>query len=131
MCIYCEYKPEELKLYEKPELYVFFPDRAIKKLGFKRGDGKLFKINNPNPSIELKLRETMDLPCSMYIDIHINENGEFYFNGGYHSYSESDRYYNSWDDDLGNGSFSPDFKDRDTGFKFCPMCGRKLVKNKK
>ena len=30
------------------------------------------------------------------------------------------RYYNSWYD-----------KDRATGFKFCSMCGRKLVKNKK
>lgn len=131
MCRYCEYKPEKLKLYEKPELYKFFPDRTIKKLGFKRVDGKLFKINNPNPSIKLKLRETRDLPCSMGIDIHINENGEFYFNGGYHNYSERDRYYNSLDDNLGNGSFSPDFKDRATGFKFCPMCGRELVKNKK
>ena len=131
MCRYCEYKPKKLKLYEDQELYKHLSNKQVKEFGFKRVDGKLFEIDNPNPSIKLKLRETRDLPCSMYIDIHINENGEFYFNGGYHSYSESDRYYNSWDDDLGNGSFSPDFKDRATGFKFCPMCGRKLVKNKK
>lgn len=46
-------------------------------------------------------------------------------------YDNHDRVYNSWDDDLCDGSFSPDFKDRATGFKFCHMCGRKLVKNKK
>ena len=116
MCRYCEYKPEKLKLYEKPESYKFLSDNQVKKLGFKRVNGKLFKIYNPNPSINLKLDEDCDFPCSMNIDIHIKENGKFYFNG---SYSESDR------------SFSPDFKDKATGFKFCPMCGRKLVKNKK
>lgn len=81
-----------------------------------------------NPSIILNLTEGRDFPCSMKIDIHINKKGKFYLNGSYHGYSESDRYYNSWDDELCEGSFSPDFKDKATGFKFCPMCGRKLVK---
>lgn len=131
MCIYCEYKPEKLKLCEKPELYRLSPDSYLKKCGLKRVDGKLFKIINPNHSINLELSENRDFPCRMDINIHIKENGKFYFNGGYHSYSESDRYYNSWDDDLCDGTPSPDFKDKATGFKFCPMCGRKLVKSKK
>ena len=121
MCKYCEYKPEKLKLYNNP---------GLKKLGldFKRVNGKLFKIIHNNPSINLELSETTDLPCGISINIHINKNGKFYFNGSYHHYSESDRYYDSWDDDLGEGTFSPNFKDRATGFKYCPMCGRKLVK---
>lgn len=131
MCRYCEYKPEKLKLYENQKFYSYLSDKQVEQLGFKRVDGKLFKIDNPNPSINLELNENCDFPCSMNIDIHINKNGKFYFNGGYHSYDEHDRYYNSFDDDLCDGSFSPDFKDRATGFKFCPMCGRKLVKNKK
>ena len=130
MCIYCEYKPEKLQLSENQEIYKFLSNKQVKKLGFKRVDGKLFEIDN-NPSINLELSENCDFPCSMNIDIHINKNGKCYFDGGYHRYDNHDRYYNSWDDDLCDGSFSPDFKDRATGFKFCPMCGRKLVKNKK
>ena len=83
MCRYCEYKPENLKLYENQELYKSLSDEQVKNLGFKRVDGKLFKIYNPNPSINLEL----------------NENCDFYFNGGYHSYDHHDRCYNSWDDD--------------------------------
>lgn len=79
-----------------------------------------------NPSIILSLTEDKDFPCSMKMDISIKKNGKFFFNGSYHNYSESDRYYNSWDDDLCEGTPSPDFKDKATKFKFCPMCGRKL-----
>lgn len=116
MCRYCEYKPEKLELRKEPELYRFLSDKQVKKLGFERIYGQLLKIDNPNPSINFELSENGDFHCSMNVNIHIKKNGKFYFNG---RYSESDR------------SLSPDFKDRATGFKFCPMCGRKLVKNKK
>lgn len=51
MCRYCEYKPEKLELYENQELYKSLSDERVKKLGFKRVDGKLFKIYNHNPII--------------------------------------------------------------------------------
>lgn len=82
------------------------------------------KFINLIPSITLNLSETRDFPCNMTMNIRINKDGKFYFNGAYNHYSDSDRYYNSLDDDISDGTFSPDFKSKATGFKFCHMCGR-------
>lgn len=128
MCKYCEYleKFKPRKGYSKHLEKV--SDEALDRMGIKKIYGKFFdKVRNP--SIVLTLREdNIELPCTMDMEIYINSNGKFYYKGSYSHYSASDRYYNSWDSDLGNGISSPSFKDKDTGFKFCPMCGRKLVK---
>lgn len=35
MCIYCEYKPEELKLKDQ-RLFEFLSDKEVEKLGYKK-----------------------------------------------------------------------------------------------
>lgn len=128
MCKYCEYKSNwQLLTKEESSKYDTYSDEELKILNLKRIDGKIFKRVYPNYIHLLLTEKDIDCPSSVYMDIYPTKDGRLYYKGGYHHYTSADRYYNSWDDDLSNGTPSPTFRSRSTKFKFCPICGRKLV----
>lgn len=127
MCKYCEYSSKWQPLTKNESgKYDKYSDERLRELNLKRIEGKVFK-RTYTPYIHLVLTEKdIDCPSTVYMDIYPTKNGKLYYNGGYHHYTSADRYYNSWDEDLADGTSSPYFNERSTKFKFCPMCGRKL-----